>query len=231
MKKVLLITTALIIGSIKFCFGQTDISSSLENKIIITTPGYTSIYRYNEDNFDEGMKKDFRIQEAVVESRMTAGSDDPDNKEHLTLKIGNDTYDFMLCAESPVARLIYDRNKRSFMGVGFNFIENTNVKYKAPSFEGHSLCDLPNIWKKDIDRVITDKTLLSNDKPEVLILEADIDENGIIHKIVELNGALRQYSKIIIDKIYDAALRGWQPATKNGVPVRTYAQIKIELTK
>lgn len=228
MKKVLLIAFALIAGTVQFCFGQEDSSAC---KIIITTPGYTSIYRYNEDNFDEGMKKDFRIQEAAVESKMTAGSNDPDNKEHLTVKIGDRKYDFMICPESPVARLVYDRNKRTFAGVGFNFIENANVKYEAPSFKGQSLCSLPGTWQKDIDRLITDKSLLSDDTPHVMIFEADIDENGIVRKIVELNGALRQYSKIIIDKIYDAAVRGWQPATKNGIPFRTYAQIKIELTR
>lgn len=40
------------------------------------------------------------------------------------------------------------------------------------------------------------------------MIEADIDENGMIHRIVPLSDTLRQYSKVIIDQIYDKAVRG-----------------------
>ena len=63
------------------------------------------------------------------------------------------------------------------------------------------------------------------------VIEADIDENGMIHRIVPLSDTLFQYSKVIIDQIYDKAVRGWQPATRNGVPCRSLVQMKFELKK
>ena len=62
-------------------------------------------------------------------------------------------------------------------------------------------------------------------------IKADIDENGMIHRIVPLSDTLFQYSKVIIDQIYDKAVRGWQPATRNGVPCRSLVQMKFELKK
>ena len=75
------------------------------------------------------------------------------------------------------------------------------------------------------------RSLLEEGKPNVFLLEADIDEQGNVHKIVELNGALRQYSQIFIDKLYDMAVRGWQPAKKDGVPFRTVCQLRFVLTR
>lgn len=53
----------------------------------------------------------------------------------------------------------------------------------------------------------------------------------MIHRIVPLSDTLFQYSKVIIDQIYDKAVRGWQPATRNGVPCRSLVQMKFELKK
>lgn len=79
--------------------------------------------------------------------------------------------------------------------------------------------------------MIENRSLLEEGKPNVFLLEADIDEQGNVHKIVELNGALRQYSQIFIDKLYDMAVRGWQPAKKDGVPFRTVCQLRFVLTR
>ena len=80
-----------------------------------------------------------------------------------------------------------------------------------------------------IEKLIHDRTFLSPDKPNVFLIEAVIDEEGRVRKIVELNGALKQYAQIFIDKIYDLSWKGWQPATRNGVPYRTLALIYFEL--
>lgn len=83
--------------------------------------------------------------------------------------------------------------------------------------------------------MIENRSLLEEGKPNVFLLEADIDEQGNVHKIVELNGALRQYSQIFIDKLYDMAVRGWQPAKKDGravpygMPVEVRADAVVEL--
>ena len=69
------------------------------------------------------------------------------------------------------------------------------------------------------------------DRPTVFLIEADIDEEGIVRRIAELNGALKQYSQVFIDKIYDLAVRGWQPATKDGIPVRTVVQFRFVLKR
>jgi len=126
---------------------------------------------------------------------------------------------------------VYDRNRRIFSGAGCNFVENENFKYTPPSFKGNSLVKLPEILLADINRTIEDRSLLKKDSATVFVIEADIDENGMIHRIVPLSDTLRQYSKVIIDQIYDKAVRGWQPAMRNGIPYRALAQMTFELTK
>ena len=111
--------------------------------------------------------------------------------------------------------------------MGFNYIEQTEAKYEAPSFNGVSLLKLPELWRPQIEKLIDDRSLLDPDRPDVFLLEVDIDEDGIVHRIVELGGALKQYSQVFIDKIYDIAVRGWSPAKRNGVPFRTVAQIRF----
>lgn len=102
--------------------------------------------------------------------------------------------------ETPIIRLVYDRNRRIFSGAGCNFVENENFKYTPPSFKGNSLVKLPEILLADINRTIEDRSLLKKDSATVFVIEADIDENGMIHRIVPLSDTLRQYSKVIIDK-------------------------------
>ena len=38
-------------------------------------------------------------------------------------------------------------------------------------------------------------------------------------------------SQIFIDKLYDMAVRGWQPAKKDGVPFRPVCQLRFVLTR
>ncbi|HJB83954.1 MAG TPA: hypothetical protein IAA13_00395 [Candidatus Alistipes merdigallinarum] len=202
-----------------FCSAQSD-----SCKIIITTPGYTNIYRYTLDEFSAQMASDFK-KEGVTVSLQPEG----DSCSLLTLNISRREYMFRITRTAPVARLIYDRNKRQFKGAGFNYIERKEYKYQAPSFEGLSLAKFATEWQPQIEKLIQDRTLLSQDRPNVFIIEADIDEEGRVRKIVELSGALKQYAQVFIDKIYDISLKGWQPATRNGVPYRTLAQIYFEL--
>lgn len=119
----------------------------------------------------------------------------------------------------------------AFKGIGFNYIEHEGVRYEAPSFKGLTVEKLSEAWQPQIERLIENRSLLEEGKPNVFLLEADIDEQGNVHKIVELNGALRQYSQIFIDKLYDMAVRGWQPAKKDGVPFRTVCQLRFVLTR
>lgn len=199
-------------------------AAAVDYQIIITTPGYMSIYRYSPEEFSEQMASDFRVEgAAIAHDRLT------DDRSRVTLYIGTREFVFTIAPESRVCRLTYDRNKRQFKGVGFNYVDSSGVRCEAPSFKGTPIFRLPELWQPQIEKLIGDRNLLVEDKPNVFILEADIDEQGIVHKIVELNGALKQYSQIFIDKIYDLAVRGWEPAKKNGVPIRTVAQIRFEL--
>ena len=159
-------------------FGQSDC------RIIITTPGYGSIYRYAPEEFAAQMASDFKIEGVTVDyATLSEGC------KRLKLHIGRKDFVFSITSQSPVAR------------------------------------------QPQIERLIENRSLLEEGKPNVFLLEADIDEQGNVHKIVELNGALRQYSQIFIDKLYDMAVRGWQPAKKDGVPFRTVCQLRFVLTR
>ena len=201
-------------------FGQSDC------RIIITTPGYGSIYRYAPEEFAAQMASDFKIEGVTVDyATLSEGC------KRLKLHIGRKDFVFWITSQSPVARLTYDRNRRQFKGIGFNYIEHEGVRYEAPSFKGLTVEKLSEAWQPQIERLIENRSLLEEGKPNVFLLEADIDEQGNVHKIVELNGALRQYSQIFIDKLYDMAVRGWQPAKKDGVPFRTVCQLRFVLTR
>lgn len=190
--------------------------------IYVTTPGYTSIYRYSSNTIAQQFVKDFRVE------GVTASYTSTDNNMHiLRLTINRRDYVFRICDESPVARLQYDRNRRVFKGLGFNYLEQFSAKYTAPQFKGNSLLQLSDLWLPQIERNLQDRSLLKDDEPNMFLIEADIDEHGIVNKIVELTGALKQYSQVFIDTIYDRAVRGWQPATCNGVPFQTVAQIRF----
>lgn len=202
-----------------FCSAQPD-----SCKVIITTPGYTNIYRYSLDEFSAQMASDFKKEGVTVSLQP-----ENDSTSLLTLNISRKDYLFRITRTAPVARLIYDRNKRQFKGAGFNFIERKEYDYREPSYDGLSLAKFATVWQPQIEKLIHDRTFLSPDKPNVFLIEADIDEEGRVRKIVELNGALKQYAQIFIDKIYDLSWKGWQPATRNGVPYRTLALIYFEL--
>lgn len=201
-------------------FGQSDC------RIIITTPGYGSIYRYAPEEFAAQMASDFKIEGVTVDYETLS-----EGCKRLKLHIGRKDFVFSITPQSPVARLTYDRNRRQFKGIGFNYIEREGVRYEAPSFKGLTVEKLSEAWQPQIERLIENRSLLEEDEPNVFLLEADIDEHGNVHKIVELSGALRQYSQIFIDKVYDMAVRGWQPAKKDGVPFRTVCQLRFVLTR
>ena len=163
------------------------------------------------------MASDFKIEGVTVDyATLSEGC------KRLKLHIGRKDFVFSITSQSPVARLTYDRNRRQFKGIGFNYIEHEGVRYEAPSFKGLTVEKLSEAWQPQIERLIENRSLLEEGKPNVFLLEADI---------VELNGALRQYSQIFIDKLYDMAVRGWQPAKKDGVPFRTVCQLRFVLTR
>lgn len=207
-------------------FGPLYAQSADEPRIIVTTPGYTSVYRYDVATFAEKASSDFKIENiSVVSEKLKEGV------SRLRLAIGPREFVFVVDSLSPCARLQYDRNRRQFKGLGFNYIDREGVRYEAPVFKGMAIAGLPGLWQPQIEKLITDRNLLDADRPNVFLIEADIDEDGIVRRIVELNGALKQYAQVFIDKIYDLAVRGWQPATKDGVPVRTVVQFRFVLDR
>ena len=200
---------------------------NIDYQIYITTPGYTSVRSYSKADFEK-VKHDFRVMNGpvtITDSLCNSG------KTEVRMVIGLRKFSFFVTQETPIIRLVYDRNRRIFSGAGCNLVENENFKYTPPSFKGNSLVKLPEILLADINRTIEDRSLLKKDSATVFVIEADIDENGMIHRIVPLSDTLRQYSKVIIDQIYDKAVRGWQPAMRNGIPYRALAQMTFELTK
>lgn len=202
-------------------------SQNIDYQIYITTLGYTSVRSYSKADFEK-VKHDFRVMNGpvtITDSLCNSG------KTEVRMVIGLRKFSFFVTQETPIIRLVYDRNRRIFSGAGCNFVENENFKYTPPSFKGNSLVKLPEILLADINRTIEDRSLLKKDSATVFVIEADIDENGMIHRIVPLSDTLRQYSKVIIDQIYDKAVRGWQPAMRNGIPYRALAQMTFELTK
>ena len=202
-------------------------SQNIDYQIYITTPGYTSVRSYSKADFEK-VKHDFRVMNGpvtITDSLCNSG------KTEVRMVIGLRKFSFFVTQETPIIRLVYDRNRRIFSGAGCNFVENENFKYTPPSFKGNSLVKLPEILLADINRTIEDRSLLKKDSATVFVIEADIDENGMIHRIVPLSDTLWQYSKVIIDQIYDKAVRGWQPAMRDGIPYRALAQMTFELTK
>lgn len=198
-----------------------------EYQIVVTTPGYTSIYNYTSANFPVQAKEQFRIHGNV------ALNEDPleNGSKRVYVTIGLRQFNFLLTPQMPVIRLRYDRNRRLFTGMGCNFLDRDGAKYTPPSFKGFDLTQLPGQWIDDINRQIEDRTLLPENEPMVFLIEVDIDEQGLVQKVVELNGCLKQYSQVIIDYIYDRAFRDWEPARRNGVAVRALAQLRFELKR
>ena len=73
---------------------------------------------------------------------------------------------FLITSQSPVARLTYDRNRRQFKGIGFNYIEHEGVRYEAPSFKGLTVEKLSEAWQPQIERLIENRSLLEEGKPK-----------------------------------------------------------------
>ncbi len=206
--------------------GSLCAQSADEPRIIVTTPGYANIYRYSVETFAQKAASDFKIENvSAVCEEMGEGS------SRVRLRIGPREFLFATDSVCPFVRLQYDRNRRQFKGLGFNYIDREGVCYRAPVFKDMDIASLPERWQPQIERLITDRSLLDADRPTVFLIEADIDEEGIVRRIAELNGALKQYSQVFIDKIYDLAVRGWQPATKDGIPVRTVVQFRFVLKR
>ncbi len=212
-----------------FLFGLREpiFSQNADYQVYITTLGYTSVRSYTKADFEK-VKHDFRIMKGSV--KITDSICDKDRTD-VKVVIGSRKFNFFITPETPIIRLLYDRDRRIFSGAGCNFIENEEFRYTTPSFEGKSLVELSKMLLPDINRTIDDRSLLKRDSAIVFVIEADIDEEGVIRKIVPLSDTLRQYSRVIIDQIYKKAVRGWQPATRNGIPYRTLAQMTFELKR
>lgn len=207
--------------------GGVNAQNSDDYQVVITTPGYTSIYNYTKTEFLSQAQDQFRIHGNVA-----INEEEPkEGKRRVYVTIGLRQFDFLLTPQMPVIRLRYDRNRRLFSGMGCNFIDREGAKLTPPTFQGMDLTQLPGEWITEINRRIDDRTLLDENRPTVFLLELDIDEQGVVQKVVELNGCLKQYSQVLIDFIYDRAFRGWEPARRNGVPFRTLAQLRFELQR
>ncbi len=196
--------------------------------IIVSTMGSDELHRYTEANVAEELKRDFRLHHLAVSL-----TEDPIDSlsKRIYLTIGMRHYNFLISPSTPVARLRFNRNQRRFVGLGNNFLESTDARYTPPTFEGKSLEELPAEWITQINREIVDRTLLPVDAPAVFILELDIDEQGMVHSIKEVGGGLRQYAQVIIDELYEQAVRGWTPAGRNGFPYRSLAHLRFELVR
>lgn len=205
------------------------IAAGTDYRIIVTTAGYKDIYNYDSRDFVEKAARDLRITVPVELSETYCPSDT--STKMVSISVGAQVIDFALTDKSPVIRLVYDRNRRTLTGTGFNYLEKNTNLVEAPVFKGTPICELQTVFEKDVDRHIIDRSLLSTDSSTLFLLEVDIDENGIVQRITELNGAYKQYSKIIIDRFYDKAYRGWEPAKVNGVPCRSLAQFTFELKR
>lgn len=211
-------------------FSLVSLTAGLRDyKIIVTTPGYTSVYQYDNENFAAGVAKELRVM-SPVDIEESPCDIFPD-RTLVLITVGDKEYNFAVSEEAPVVRLIYDRNRKTFTGAGFNYMENKTALYEAPSFNGTRIDGISKLFEREVERSITDKTLLDDEQPVVFLIEADIDENGMVQKVVELNGAIKQYARIIIDRFYDKAYMGWKPAQVNGVPRRSLAQFTFELRK
>ena len=215
--------SALLLGLSSFLSAQ----EKDDYQIVVTTPGYTSIYNYKASEFPTQAKDQFRINGNVA-----LNEDSLENGfRRVYVTIGLRQFNFLVTPQMPVIRLRYDRNRRLFTGIGCNFLDREGAKYTPPSFQGLDLTQLPGKWIDDINRQIGDRTLLPENEPMVFLIEVDIDEQGMLQKVVELNGCLRQYTEVIINYIYDRAVRGWEPARRNGVAIRSLAQLRFELKR
>jgi len=102
------------------------------------------------------MACDFKVADASVTEEPKG-----DGCSLVKLRIGQREYSFAVSPDAPVVRLQYDRNRRLFKGMGFNYIEQTEAKYEAPSFNGVSLLKLPELWRPQIEKLIDDRSLLA----------------------------------------------------------------------
>ena len=118
---------------------QLLLSQNVDYQIYITTPGYTSVRSYSKADFEK-VKHDFRVMNGpvtITDSLCNSG------KTEVRMVIGLRKFSFFVTQETPIIRLVYDRNRRIFSGAGCNFVENENFKYPPPSFKGNSLVKLP----------------------------------------------------------------------------------------
>lgn len=203
--------------------------ADFDYRIIVTTPGYMSIYNYGSEEFAEKAAKELRITSPIALTETICESDG--SLTSVSISTGGRQLNFTVSESSPVVRLVYDRNRRSLSGVGFNCVESGDDVIEGPVYKGTPICEMHDFLAEDVERHLTDMSLLSEDTPTVFLFEVDIDENGVVQRIVELNGAYKQYSKIIMDRFYDKAFRGWEPAKVNGVPCRALAHFAFELKR
>lgn len=102
-------------------FGQSDC------RIIITTPGYGSIYRYAPEEFAAQMASDFKIEGVTVNyATLSEGC------KRLKLHIGRKDFVFSITPQSPVARLTYDRNPAAVQGDRIQLYRARGVATKLP---------------------------------------------------------------------------------------------------
>ena len=95
------------------------------------------------------MASDFKIEGVTVDyATLSEGC------KRLKLHIGRKDFVFSITSQLPVARLTYDRNRRQFKGIGFNYIEHEGVRYEAPSFKGLTVEKLSEAWQPQIERLI-----------------------------------------------------------------------------
>lgn len=106
-------------------FGQSDC------RIIITTPGYGSIYRYAPEEFAAQMASDFKIEGVTVNyATLSEGC------KRLKLHIGRKDFVFSITPQSPVARLTYDRNPAAVQGDRIQLYRARGRSLRSSQFQG-----------------------------------------------------------------------------------------------
>ncbi len=170
--------------------------------IIITTPGYTSVYRYRTEDFCSGVRRDLRVFDADVTHRDSMG------RKIVDVTLCGRKSSFEVSEGIPVIRFAYDRNRRIFSPLGMNCREVS----AGDSLSAEMVCTpvLPGGWSPELARRLVGHLGMNVDG-EVLIMDAEVDENGIVRQITEVGGAPRQASQVVIEYLYEMAARGWKP--------------------
>ena len=227
--KILTVVFTFFASVLSLCAKSENNSVSCNDKqlsdcrIIITTPGYTSVYRYSVSDFCSGVKRDMRFFNTSVECR------DSLDVKLVDIVVNNEKWSFEVSEKIPVIRFMYDRNRRKLSPIGINYRGNVGfVVADSISNTGSMVLDLPEVWNPDDVRRLVGVNDFNVLKGRVLIMDANVDENGVVSHITEVGGAPKQMSQIVVDYLYEMIARGWKPI-KTGVTKRMIIPLVIKI--